>query len=594
MSSTGWTLQAVPEWIAHDPFGKLKPADAAEGQCEVTDERGVVVLQAPRNGYVSFRLLVRGQGEYTLRGSADSGLEVDLFRAWYHRMVAEEGTPPCYYPDALVPLQEGDTLQLPEPGNRIEGQTVQEFWVDVFVPPVTGPGELSGRITLKSGSREAELRLLIRVLGTTVPGEPCVVMDHNSYGFSWLREMYPGVLGVPALGRAWTAVIELLHHHYRLVHEHRGLFHNLGLNHAGSFSPIYGPRAEGSGRDKTLAGWELHDEHLGPLLDGTALETAAPACPGPRRSSRPLASVYSCITPDWPASYLWWGEPGYQVEFTRGLRQFDEHYRRNGWTRTNIEFFFNHKKRYRWFEWDGDEPKYAKDDAYHVQMGRMWRSAVQGSPLKWVYRMDASWQMKNEFARLRGLVDFWVLGGFSRWYPEDIREVRERGDTVWWYGGTPSVADASSDVLQSVYKTWVRGFDGYCAWLTTSPGSDPWFNCDGAATGMIYPGERFGIPGPIPSIRLKLERNGIQDIDLLNQAASLRGALEETRQELAAEVPIQLWERPPTAACVLPPEEWDSRNLRTEIEPGTIPLPKLDPLWWTAIRRRAHAREGDR
>ena len=86
MSGSGWTLRPVCEWIAHDPFGKPKPTDVSEHSLDLTDERGVVVLRAPRNGYVSFRLLVRGRGEYRLRASVATGLEVDLYKACYQRM----------------------------------------------------------------------------------------------------------------------------------------------------------------------------------------------------------------------------------------------------------------------------------------------------------------------------------------------------------------------------------------------------------------------------------------------------------------------------------------------------------------------------
>ncbi len=623
MSGRSWTLRGECEWVAHDPFGKVKPGDLSNGQRQVADAGGAVALRAARNGYVSFRLLVQGEGEYRLTASLGRGLEVDVYRAWYHRMASEEGQPVTYSPDALVPVAQGQVHELPDPAKRhglsrvaqraveskaplgqvlptvetsgacrIEGQTTQEFWVDVFVPADAEPGEVRGAVQLASGGREIELPVRVQVLELAVPEEPCVVLDHNSYGWQWLRGMYPSVFDrAPESEGRWGRVIELLHHYYRIVHEHRGTFHNLGPNHAGTFAPIYGPRTVGAGRRKSLTDWELHDELLGPLLDGTAFERSAPGCPPPRRPARPLGSVYSPITPDWPASYLWWGEPGYEVEFARCLKQFDAHYRQQGWTQTNVEFFFNHKKRYRWFEWDGDEPKDAKDDAYHIQMERMWRAAIQGSPVKWVYRMDASWQMRSQFERLRGLVDFWVLGGFCRWYPEETRAVIDRGDIVWWYGGSPSIAEPSSDVLQNVYRTWARGFGGYCAWLTVSPGSDPWFSCDGAATGTIYPGERFGIRGPIPSIRLKLQRNGLQDIDLIHRAAEARGALEAVREELASQVPIRVWEETPPAARVLPPEEWDSRVLALEVEPRLRPLEKLDPLWWTCVRELALSQE---
>ena len=37
-------------------------------------------------------------------------------------------------------------------------------------------------------------------------------------------------------------------------------------------------------------------------------------------------------------------------------------------------------------------------------------------------------------------------------------------------------------------------------------------------------------------------------------------------------------EHPPKTASELPPEDWDNHNLSTEIEPGTLPLGKVDPV----------------
>jgi hypothetical protein len=201
----------------------------------------------------------------------------------------------------------------------------------------------------------------------------------------------------------------------------------------------------------------------------------------------------------------------------------------------------------------------------------------------WVYRMDASWQMANQFEAMAGHDNFWVCGGFHRWYPDAVRAVLERGDTVWWYGETPPIDAGSSAILSAVYQTWARGLHGYCAWQTTQPGRDPWFACDGCATGTLYPGERFGIFGPLPSIRLKIQRNGIQDVDLLSETD--RAALEQA-------IPIPLWTQPPRAARELPPEEWDSRNLAEQHEPSHEGQAALDPAWWQVLRDRALGEEG--
>jgi hypothetical protein len=220
-------------------------------------------------------------------------------------------------------------------------------------------------------------------------------------------------------------------------------------------------------------------------------------------------------------------------------------------------------------------------------MIRLWKQAVKRSPVPWVYRVDASWRMKQQFEVLRGMRNFWVCGGFCAWYPREVRKVCERGDLVTSYGGYPVIAAASSAVLQDLYRTWARGMNGFVEWLVTNPGKDPWFACDGAPHGVFYPGERFGIDGPIPSLRLKVMRNGIQDIDLLNQAALRDGGLAAARAKLIRTVGVPVWQRPPRVARERPPEEWDSVNLGAEHEPIAAPDERLGPGWWAIVREQA-------
>jgi hypothetical protein len=579
-------LTAFNEWTAHDPFGKVKEPD---GEAVPLAERAV--LGAPRGGYVSLRLLVRGEGEYRLAVSAGGGLEADLFRVWYHRTHAEEGSQPEYWPDALVPVRRSGAYRLPDPDNAIPGQKVQEFWLDVFVPPDAKPGRKRGSVRLSAGAEKSALVFHVDVLEAVVPEEPCVVMDSNSYGSRGMPGSFPKTFGRAGGPKLWDKTIGMLHNYYRVSHEHRTILHNLGYGHSGRIDPVYAPKLVGSGRDLHLADWGLYDRHYGPLLDGSAFRTASPGSPPPRRAAAPIWGVYTPINPDWPADYLNWGERGFEVEFVGGVKQFDAHLREKGWTRSRLEFFFNHKKRYRWYEWDGDEQKYAKDNALHAEMIRMWEAATAGSPVNWVYRADASWQMKRQFEELGGHRNFWVCGGFIRWYPDEVRASLARGETVWWYGGYPSIGMATSAVLQNLWKTWARGLGGFCHWSGISPGRDPWFDSNGSATGVIYPGERFGIKGPIPSIRLKVMRNGIQDVDLLDAAARRTGKLEEVRAALSSEIPIKLWEKPPRAAIELPPEDWDSRNLAAEHEPVMAGEKMLSPQWWSLVRERALSAE---
>jgi hypothetical protein len=286
-----------------------------------------------------------------------------------------------------------------------------------------------------------------------------------------------------------------------------------------------------------------------------------------------------------------WGDKGYEVEFTRGVGQFDAHLRENGWTNTRMEFFFNHKKRHRWFGWDGDEPKYIKDMGQHQEMIRMWESVTADSPVPWVYRMDASWQMKNQFDMIGGHRNMWVCSGFHRWYPDELRTVTERGEIAWWYTGSPPIGACSSAILALVYQTWERGLSGCCQWSTISPGDDPWFESNGSATCMMYPGDRFGIKGPLPSIRMKVLRNGIQDIDLLDRATKAAGDANPRRAAFTESIPVVVWEKPPPIVRQQPPEEWDSHNLMEDHEPGHLEQKQLDPFWWSEIRDQTLSKE---
>ncbi len=590
-SQSEWRLETGNEWVSRDPFGVVKPADVSKEQFPVAGDGGVR-LRAARNGYASLRLWVVGSGEYRLSAQMAGPVEVDLFKAWYHKMApGKEAEEPRYCVDALLPVAGGSLQQLPDPDNAVAGQTHQEYWIAVFVPADAPVGPAEGRLTLAADAERVELPLTVEVLDAVIPDEDAVICDHNSYGCRWIEGMYPGVFAGLDGDERWGAIIEILHHYYRICHEHRGMLSNLGSGHAGTIDEVYVPTLSGAGAGKGIEDWTLFDRHYAALLDGTAFATAGPGAPAPRRPARPVWGFYSPIHVDWPGDYLWWGREGYEVEFTRCVGQFDKHFRDKGWLTTRPYLYLNHKKRYRWYEWDGDEPKYAKDDVYFLEMGRLLKKAVGDTPVPWLFRMDASWQMASHFTKFAGTVDYWVCGGFANWYPEQIKQTIARGDTVWTYSGTPAIDQTSAALLEHVWRMWARGVGGHCEWLTVRPGPDPWLNCDGAETGMIYPGERFGIAGPIPSARLKIQRNAVQDVNLIDARARAEGRLEEVRSAMGESTPVTLWQDPPPVVLAEPPENWDSINLSATQDDNMARHAGLDALWWAPIRRAAMGQE---
>src|SRR4026207_1956115 len=129
-------LDAYPEFLRPGPDGNAVSADRNTGEPRgnlYTNPR-TIRLRAARNGYVSFFVVVKHAIEthYSLsldfdRKSRD--LQLQLFRTWYHRLGAETD----FIPDALIPVANPFNSKLPDPDNKISGQTAQSFWVDVWI-----------------------------------------------------------------------------------------------------------------------------------------------------------------------------------------------------------------------------------------------------------------------------------------------------------------------------------------------------------------------------------------------------------------------------------------------------------------------------
>ena len=77
--------------------------------------------------------------------------------------------------------------KLPEPDNRIERQTAQSFWVDVWIPADAAPGTYRVKAVLKAGGKVSTLPVEVKVLAAVVPAEDAVSIDHNSYEHPGLR-----------------------------------------------------------------------------------------------------------------------------------------------------------------------------------------------------------------------------------------------------------------------------------------------------------------------------------------------------------------------------------------------------------------------
>lgn len=550
-------LEALPEFLRSDPFGSIVGPDRSGNELasSLYGTQHRVMLTGCRGGYVSFHLVVKlpSPGAYTLDvGIPDptNKVQVDLFREWFHFTDSDKH----YYPDALVPVHTIYSSRLPEPDNEIPKQTAQAFWVDIYIASDAHPGTLSGKATLKAGAKIITLPIQLTVLASVIPKEDVVTIDHNSYGSSWLAQQFAA--SYQRDRDHWFEsdhFFGLIHAYHRLFYEHRGIFHELGYGHSGKVGPEFAPVLAGSGRSKHISSWSLYDRHYGPLFDGTAFSIC-------RRGPRPIPFVYLPINPEWPASYEFWGEVGYEAEFVNVVSEMERHFRDKGWAHTNFEVFFNHKKRYKGFPWDGDEVRFPKDLKYFLEYGRMLKKALPSeTPVHFVFRADVSWDMEQQFKSLNGIVRLWCASGdILSFYRDAPKMLRDRGDIVWYYGGPPGVTDSSAAITEFPLRAWLWGVNGFVHWLTVSPGEDPWFHFDGGHTALVYSGERFGVNEPIPSIRLKIQRNCLQDLALLDSLKS-RKSLDSIRAEAVHRYnnsSLNDWWNPRPALADLPSDQW--------------------------------------
>ena len=105
----------------------------------------------------------------------------------------------------------------------------------------------------------------------------------------------------------------------------------------------------------------------------------------------------------------------------------------------------------------------------------------------------------------------------------------------------------------------------FVRWLAVSPGPHPFEALsNGGTETLAYSGEQFGIEGPIPSIRLKLQRNTVQDLDLLEEEAKRgsREAIQEKVVGLFDNTKLAQWKHSPAPPPAGKPIDWTNRRFR--------------------------------
>ena len=130
---------------------------------------------------------------------------------------------------------------------------------------------------------------------------------------------------------------------------------------------------------------------------------------------------------------------------------------------------------------------------------------------KFVIREDISrpqWQRDY----LEGLVDLMCVSNELFTHQPCLLKLQEQGVKLWNYGSAAAAARNATEIEAWAIYAWLYGADGIVPWQTI--GTDRNYT-ETEDTALLLPGKRFGISGPIASVRLKALRRAEQDVEYL-------------------------------------------------------------------------------
>lgn len=552
---------------------------------------GGVELHAARNETVAFQLIVstaepsalevrptnlRGPGGETLL--ADEVMRSFLAHyvraepAGYSWGPASQVLPwPEYYPDALIPFRHDclksrvlvDAVKLPS----TQGPN-QSLWFDIFIPPDTTPGSYAGHVELEARGGELDVPVTIVVRDVTLAQRPSVDAVGEIYD-PYLRE---GV-GDDMADQRWR---RMAHCYQQMAHRHRMVFieRTDRLLEAGLDDP------------SDAVSWRDYDLVFDPILSGELFKPASGYI-GPGQG----VPVAVWRTP-WPQPHngrLKGPLPDEAVQRYEGLaRAWDRHARVMNWTQSRFfAYIFDEIDGVR--DYGEATEKAVAQDKYlrmaHVQIERVQQALDTGATERPIDLIWTSHSNPGQWENVDGLdlsevIRLWAPNAMGA-SPDYLGRRAAAGDRVWFYhAGHPHVGIHSINASGIDMRTWGviaarYGFHGQLMWAVNfgdpqDPYGKPSYKDmdDRFGNGtMVYPGAMLptigheASPGPIPSMRLKAWRRGLQDADLV-AAARQRGRGKEVDELLRQLIPSALGEANGAASWPQEPQAWHSFRMR--------------------------------
>ncbi|MEO8055025.1 MAG: glycoside hydrolase domain-containing protein [Acidobacteriota bacterium] len=465
-----------------------------------------------------------------------------------------------WWPDVLVPFADPYARGRRPVGAPFDvaAGTNQGVFLDLAVPRDARPGVYSGKIRVRAaGTVVREARLELTVHPFTLPDETHVDAYGEIYG--QLYRQHGAACGRdPA---AWKRLASRVH---QLAHQHR-----IVVAERHGEGPVFG-----AGGD-----W---DDFYGAVLDGR-LFTRAAGYSGPGDGigvavfPAPFRQAFDGHVPDFDAAAL--------EAYARTAREFRALARAKGWNAT------------RFFAYVVDEaPTDARtrDNERRLQEALDAGAAPEGLPLLWTSHVNPATLAEDPARDRRGLTRWWVPNG-GACDPAFLAPRIAGGERVWFYHhGHPAVGVHGVNASGVELRTWGAicwryGLQGSFFWAVDFGDPDRPLEVPNYKKGetrwgngvLLYPGARLpdvGLPpidGPLPSLRMKAYRRGLQDFEyawLLARA----GRKAEADALVRRVVPVALTEatvrgEPPWSAH---PEDWYRMRAELAAALRLVPAPK--------------------
>ncbi len=450
-------------------------------------------LDAARNEFESLRVIVHAGPSAlqdvlvevsALRGPAGT-IEPDscaVFREHYVHVFEPSRAskaPVGWYPDALVPATIEGAAQ---PGQsallQIEPNQNQGVWIDVYVPHDAPPGEYAGQIRVTQDNSElGRIAIKLRVWPFGLPDRISMRSNFGSLGTRLARQW--------GLDASSPQFVELEDRYIDLLLAHRAIPSSLG-NIWPQWTPEDGIDDSSSGnRLRTM----VRERHVNAL-----------SVPFSYRNDPEKCRAY--------------------------LRDLAGYLRDQGC----LDLAYIYLK---------DEPNNAEDYEIVRQQGELIReSGIKRLCTEQTVSSNPDW------GSLYGAVDIWC----PLWCLYDEQTARQRqasGEEIWSYtalcqgkGTAPfwQIDFAPVHFRAPFWISWQYDVKGFLYWssIYSAPDQDPWtaphFRNQYWGEGMLlYPGQKLGYDGPVPSIRLKLVREALEDFEYLTLAAQ-RGQRQQVDQ----------------------------------------------------------------